>query len=255
MLIDAHCHPFDFFSATGRKLEPPSDKEILLASSAWNIEQFVFNKENYVNAVHAFAVHPQLPAVTPSLVQASLEALYRLASENKVQAIGESGFDLFNERFRSTEKLQTELFTIHAELAIAKSLPLILHIRRAIHKVFAHAKTLKKVRAVVFHSYSGTIADGESLLRRGVNAYFSFGSSIMLNHKTAIRACASLPLERLLMETDAPYQPLRGDCSDWQDLPVILQSILRLRGENIDINRLEEQLCENFRNMSGIRND
>lgn len=234
----------------GRKLEPPSNKEVLFVSSAWNLEQFVFNKENYVNAIHAFAVHPQLPTVTPSLVQDSLETLYRLASENKLQAIGETGFDLFNERFRSTEKLQAELFTIHAELAIAKSLPLILHIRRAIHKVFAHSRILKKTPAIIFHSYSGTTADGESLLRRGINAYFSFGSSIMLNHKTAIQACASLPLERLLTETDAPYQPLHRDFSDWKDLPMILQSLLHLRDEKIDINRLEEQICENFHNMS-----
>jgi TatD DNase family protein len=249
MLIDAHCHPFDFFSATRESLEPPPNKEVLFASSAWNLEQFIFNKKSNVNAVHAFAVHPQLPAVNPSLIQDSLETLYRLAHEGNLQAVGETGFDLFGGRYRSTERLQTELFNIHAELAITKNLPLILHVRKAMHKIFAHIKILKKAPAVVFHSYSGTAADGESLLRRGVNAYFSFGSSILLNHKTAIQACASLPFERLLTETDAPYQPLHRDFSDWGDLLVILQSFLRLRDEKIDINGLEEQIHENFRNI------
>ncbi|MDR0785758.1 MAG: TatD family hydrolase [Treponema sp.] len=250
MLIDAHCHPFDFFSATGKKLESPN-KEIFFASSAWNLEQFLFNKASGANGVHAFAVHPQLPVVNPSLVQGSLETLYRLASENQLQAVGETGFDFFNEEFRSTEKLQTELFIAHAELAIAKSLPLILHIRRAMREVFTHSKILKKTSAVVFHSYSGAVAEGESLLRRGVNVYFSFGSSILLNHKTAIQACALLPFERLLTETDAPYQPLRHDFSDWKDLLAILQGILRLRGEKTDINGLEEQIYENFHNAYG----
>ncbi|MDR0410456.1 MAG: TatD family hydrolase [Treponema sp.] len=250
MLIDAHCHPFDFFSITKEKLEAPPNKEVLFASSAWNLEQFLFNKENGVDAVHAFAVHPQLPTVNPSLVRDSLETLYGLASsKKKLQAVGETGFDLFNEKLRSTEKLQTELFIAHVELAIAKSLPLILHVRKAMHKIFVYSKILKKTPAVVFHSYSGTAADGESLCRRGVNAYFSFGSSILLNHKTAVQACALLPLEHLLTETDAPYQPFRRDFSDWKDLSMILQKVLRLRGEKIDISGLEERISENFRNV------
>ncbi|MDR0645064.1 MAG: TatD family hydrolase [Treponema sp.] len=253
MLIDAHCHPFDFFSITGKQLEPPPYKEIFFASSAWNLEQFIFNKEKGANMIHAFAVHPQLPAVNPSLVQDSLETLHRLASENKLQAVGETGFDFFNEKFRSTEKLQIELFTVHVELAIAKSIPLVLHVRRAMREVFAHSKNLKKTPAVVFHSYSGTVADGESLLRHGVNAYFSFGSSILLNHKTAMQACALLPFERLLTETDAPYQPFHRSFSDWEDLPTILQGILRLRGEKVTIHELEEQIGENFRRARGLK--
>jgi TatD DNase family protein len=249
VLIDAHCHPFDSFSATGEKLEPPLNKKVLFASSAWNLEQFVFNKDEGMNGVHAFAVHPQLPAVNPTFVRDSLETFYRLASEGGLGAVGETGFDLFDSRFRSTESLQTELFNIHTEIAIAKSLPLVLHVRKAVHKVFAYTKALKKVSAVVFHSYSGTVADGESLLRRGVNAYFSFGSSILLNHKAAVRACALLPLERILTETDAPYQPISGSFSDWKDLPVILQGILRLRNGQTDINGLEEQIHKNFHSI------
>jgi TatD DNase family protein len=76
----------------------------------------------------------------------------------------------------------------------------------------------------------GTAEEGASLLRRGVNAYFSFGAGILLNHKTAIRSCASLPLDRLLLETDAPYQGLRGRAfSRWADLPVILRGAAAIR--------------------------
>jgi TatD DNase family protein len=78
----------------------------------------------------------------------------------------------------------------------------------------------------------GTAEEGASLLRRGVNAYFSFGAPVIQNHKTAIRACASAPQDQLLLETDAPYQPLRGrEFSRWSDLAAILRGAAAIRKE------------------------
>jgi TatD DNase family protein len=185
-----------------------------------------------------FSVHPQLPAArfeagkaaAGQLVRESWESLESLAAEGRLEAVGETGFDLYNQAFRETEALQDELFLAHLEIAGRCGLPLVLHIRRAMHKVFAHAKALKALPAVVFHSYSGTFAEGEALLRRGVNAYFSFGATIVLNHKTAMDACARLPLDRLLLETDAPYQPLRdAPFSRWADLLFIVRGAAGLK--------------------------
>jgi TatD DNase family protein len=89
------------------------------------------------------------------------------------------------------------------------------------------------------------------LLRRGVNAYFSFGAPIVKNHKEAIRSCAALPLDHLLLETDAPYQPLRGrEFSRWADLPVILRGAAQIRREagvsGGDPAELEAETDSNF---------
>ena len=73
-----------------------------------------------------------------------------------------------------------------------------LHVRRAMHKIFPYTGALKKLPAVVFHSWPGSPDEGFSFLRRGINAFFSFGTTIMLNHKNAIRSCAAFPAERLL---------------------------------------------------------
>ena len=197
--------------------------------------------------VQCFAVHPQLLAVNVTAVDASLGALHALSAENRLDAIGETGFDLFDERFRAAEKVQDGLFAEHLEIAIAKGLPMVLHVRRAMHKVFALSQRLKKVPAVIFHSYPGTAREGGDLLKRGVNAYFSFGTTLLLNHKIARQACAGLPLERLLTETDAPYQPLRGiGYSAWRDLPAILGGMLALRGEGLPAQELERIICGNF---------
>jgi TatD DNase family protein len=100
------------------------------------------------------------------------------------------------------------------------------------HKIFACTGELKKLPGVIFHSWPGTLGEGEALLRRGVNAYFSFGAPILTNRKEARRCCALFPAERLLLETDAPYQPPRGRAfSSWQDLPLICRGAADLRKE------------------------
>jgi TatD DNase family protein len=178
--------------------------------------------------------------------------LERLAREGRLGAVGETGFDLYDARFRETEKTQEALFELHLETALARDLPLVLHVRKAMHKVFAASGRLKKCRAVIFHSWPGTAADGASLLRRGINAYFSFGTAILLNHREAMRCCASFPAERLLLETDAPYQPPRGKTfSSYGDIALVLGAASALRaeagGKSSDPEELERIVAANFR--------
>jgi TatD DNase family protein len=119
------------------------------------------------------------------------------------------------------------------------------------HKVFASAEKLKKCRAVVFHSWPGTLGEGQALLRRGINAFFFFLTTVMLNHREAMRCCAAFPPERLLLETDAPYQPLKSrPHSSWSDLPLILANAAALRHEAgaacSEPAELEKQVEANF---------
>jgi TatD DNase family protein len=257
MLTDAHCHPFDLLEHL-----PESEAErrrcgVACAASAWNLEQFEYHeglaKQAEVDGAPpvllCFAIHPQLPAYlmkeelgvrSEELGGRSEELLGLmggLAAGGRLAAVGETGFDLFDVGFKATEKIQDELFVVHLETALKYGLPLVLHVRKAMHKVFVHTKALKRLPAVIFHSWPGTVEDGESLLRRGVNAYFSFGSVIAKNHKEAIKSCAAFPLDNLLLETDAPYQPLRcappergKKFSSWEDVKVICQTAAELRG-------------------------
>jgi TatD DNase family protein len=182
--------------------------------------------------------------VTRYSLQDSLSLLNSLAEQGRLCAAGETGFDLYNAAFRETEKIQDELFTEHLETALRYDLPLVIHCRRAMHKVFARAQALKRCRAVVFHSWSGTLGEGEALLKRGINAFFSFGAAITLNHREAIRCCAVFPADRLLTETDAPFQPLRSrEFSCYADIAVVLGAMEALRGGI----KMEEIIEANFR--------
>jgi len=269
VLTDVHCHPFDLSPLFPQMEQERRRLGVYAAASACDMEEFTYNEtlshnaaaENAAPLLLCFGVHPQLPAVkkengspfTDSELTGSLETLQNLASAGKIAALGEFGFDLYNAAFKETEKTQDILFETHLEIAIHYNLPIVLHVRRAMHKIFPVAKYLSKCKAVIFHSWPGTLEESRSLLRHGINAYFSFGNTIMLNHKQAIQCCSSLPAERLLTETDAPFQPRRGEkYSSWADLPFILKTAANLRGESgnkIDVSELESQIENNFKNI------
>jgi len=270
MLTDAHCHPFDLVRVFPQAEQERRRLGVLAAASACDLEEFSYNEElakkaaaeNAAPLLPCFGVHPQLPAVkneegkpfTDSEINDSLETLRKLAEAGRLSAVGECGFDLFNAAFKETEKTQDSLFTAHLEIVVKNGLPVILHVRRAMHKIFAAEKTLSKCKAVVFHSWPGTLEEARSLLRHGINAYFSFGNAIMLNHKQAIQCCSLLPAERLLTETDTPFQSRRGEkYSAWADLRLIIDAMadLRNKAENdvMDAKALENQIEGNFRGV------
>jgi len=260
MLIDAHCHPYDLFNTVQKIINNEKntscfledtlpDKKIIALGNACDITDLLFNEElahndffkDRLTLLSSFGIHPQVFKIMNDNVKTGnyyktvnfdeqLEILDKLASEKRIIAIGECGFDLFNSSFKETETIQERYFTAQIELSLRHELPLFLHVRRAMHKIFALSKILSKCKSVIFHSWSGTLDESLSLLKRKVNAYFSFGNTILLNHKQAINTCAHLPPERLLTETDAPYQMQRGEVySTWRDLPFILDAIAKFR--------------------------
>ena len=240
MLVDAHCHPFDLAEHLENAEEERRRFGIICASSATTLEEFEYCERLSLKAkedkapplLPCFAVHPQMPLVMgEEKTQDSLSILDTLAAQKRLGAVGETGFDLYNAAFKETEGIQDELFAAHLEIALRYDLPLVIHSRRAIHKIFANAVALKKCRAVIFHSWSGTTGEGETLLTRGINAFFSFGAVIMLNHKKTMRCCAVFPADRLLTETDAPFQPPRSkEFSSYTDISAILGTMETLRG-------------------------
>jgi TatD DNase family protein len=242
-MTDAHVHPADL-----ARVFPEAEVErrtlgIACAASAWSASECNGNEalsqaakvDGEAPVFCCCAIHPQLPlALAQGSVSVSiddeLEALDQKAATGRLAALGETGFDLYDAAYRETEVEQEKLFALHLEIAARYDLPLVLHVRRALHKIFACTKQLKKLPAVVFHSWPGVSDEGFSLLKRGINAYFSFGTTVLLNHRHAIESCAVLPADRLLIETDAPYQSLRSrEYSSYRDLKPILSCIAGLR--------------------------
>ena len=261
-MTDAHCHPWDLREYSRDVEAERRETGTTVAASSWNREQFEYHEDLRKKALAegapplfcCFALHPQLSADFVGKPAFLLEnqggfslpsgtgLLWSLAAEGRLDAVGEAGFDLYDERYRSGEKIQEEMFVCQLEAALHHSLPMVLHVRKAMHKIFPFAGQLKKLPAVVFHSWPGTGGEGEALLKKGVNAFFSFGTVVLKNHKEAMACAASFPADRILLETDAPYQPLRGKAfSSWSDLGAVCSGITALRKQaGSPCNTMEE---------------
>jgi TatD DNase family protein len=258
-MTDIHCHPWDLLEYLPAAEEERRETGIAVAASAYNMEQFEYHESLARRAGESggprlfccFALHPQLSANADFPFRHGLELLQSLGAEGRLDAVGETGFDLYNEEYKAGEKIQDEIFLCHLDTALKYDLPIILHVRKAVHKIFPFAKKLKKLPAVIFHSWPGTRGEGEAMLRRGINVYFSFGTTVAKNHREAMACAAHFPSDRILLETDAPYQPLRGKAfSSWRDMDAICSCIANLRKEvgrdGSTMEELEELTTDNF---------
>jgi len=259
MLTDAHCHPFDLVGCLSNAEDERRQLGVMCASSATTEKEFEYCENLAMRAkggaplLPCFAIHPQMTANAEQSAKKGERLIFldSLAAHGRLAAVGETGFDLYNDVFRETEKIQDDLFAAHLDTAIRYDLPIVIHARRAMHKIFSYTALLKKCVSVIFHSWPGTKGEGESLLARGVNAFFSFGMSVTHNRRESIRCIAAFPSDRILTETDAPYQPLRGaNFSCYADLVFLLETAAALRreaGAEVSAADLEKQVEENFR--------
>ena len=187
---------------------------------------------------HAFGIHPQLVGRL-SEIQLKEYKLFmeELCKEGKLDAIGEAGFDLFTEEFKASKEKQEEIFLFELELCIKYNLPIVIHCRKANDKLFLYSKNLKKVPTVLFHSFMGSLVEANSLIERGINCFFSFGKQMINNNKKVIDCVKNLPLNNLLLETDAPFQTLKGEENTLaSEIIRVYEASYKLRYENGSFN-------------------
>ena len=205
-ICDAHIHLADLYDLQAEFTNSPS---YMCISCSHSQKEFMLN-EKIKNAsdskiISAFGIHPQKPDLQ------NAEFLEELAKSSKIAAVGECGFDLFTPEFKSHLLEQTEAFLMQTELAVKYNLPLIIHGRKCLELFFKYKKELSKVPAVIFHSFMGTYSESVSLLKSGINGLFSFSAQILKGNKKAIECVKNLPPGKLVFETDAPYQTLKGE--------------------------------------------
>ena len=172
-------------------------------------------------------------------------AIENMTKYDKVFAIGECGFDLFTDEYKSSFVEQKEIWNAQLELAIKYDKPIIVHCRKGMCHIFESVEKLKKIKAVVFHSLSGSMVEAQSILKKGINGFFSFGKPILNGNKNAIQCVKFLPLENILLETDSPYQTLKGEVfTSPTDILKVYEQVFNLRKENSEI--IASKIYENF---------
>jgi TatD DNase family protein len=145
-------------------------------------------------------------------------------------AIGECGLDFFVDGL--DPRAQQHFFDGQLELAREHALPLIVHARRSVDAVIASIKRIGDLRGVV-HSFSGSAEQARQLAQLGF--MIGLGGPVTYERANRLRKlAASVPIESLLLETDAPDQPdagIRGQRNEPARLANVLQVVADLRGE------------------------
>lgn len=207
MYTDAHVHLYDIFLKTGR--EPDFGTCGAVCASSHGKEEFLWQerlRSLYPDRVFlSFGIHPQEPDAD------GLPFLETLAREGRLAAIGEAGFDAWNETYRAALVSQGIVWEAQLELARAYGLPLVVHCRKALNLIFSDSARLARLAAVVFHGWPGSAVEARSMLGRGVNAFFSAGKGLLRGDKSLAATVVAVGPDRVLAETDAPWMTLRGE--------------------------------------------
>lgn len=216
-LRDAHLHLHDL-AAHGDYRDNPWGPETswLGLSSCHSPAEWQWHQELAASSAPgawgfrlSYGIHPQQPDMTD---MGFLEDLVD-RKDPLLHAIGECGFDFFDPATGSTpDRLARQTRAFEAQLGLARSagLPLVVHLRKATELIFHYSRELASLKAVIFHAWPSAWGEAQALLRRGVNAWFSLGTPLLRGNRKAMESMARLPADRVLLETDAPYQTLKG---------------------------------------------
>lgn len=184
--------------------------------------------ERWPHLYAAVGYHPE------DLDGVSLDALTEieaLARHPKVKAVGEIGLDYHWVKDPAGRAAQRDFFAAQLELAQRLELPAVVHDREAHGDCLDIVRTHSDVRGV-FHCYSGSLEDAKTLT--GLGWMFSFTGAITFkNARRALEVIAWLPMDRIMLETDAPYmapEPYRGKRCDSRYLFRMAETVAQVKG-------------------------
>ncbi len=182
----------------------------------------------------AVGIHPENVS---DYTDASKQWMNDQCTDNRVVAIGEIGLDYYWEKDESMQSIQRDVFWSQMELAKKADLPVIVHSRDAAEDTLAIMKRAKaegifqEGRTAVLHCFSYSLELAQEYLKLGY--YIGIGGVVTFkNGKKLKQVAASIPLDRILIETDCPYmapEPFRGYRNDSTYLPYVVKEIAKLR--------------------------
>jgi TatD DNase family protein len=241
MLIDTHCH-LDFPDFD------PDRAAVLRRARLVGVEQIVvpsITVDNFERVLELCATDSRLypalglhPCFSHDPVS-DLERLDKALSQTKGQvvAIGEIGLD-FRPEYASPEQLrvQEQLFKTQLQLAKVHELPVLIHAVKAHDQVLKWLRQYQLPRAGIIHAFSGSEQQAREYAKLGFKLGFGGAVTYERAHKLR-RLAAELPLEWLVLETDAPDMPLQqylGQPNEPARVAEVAALIAELRNESVE---------------------
>ncbi len=255
LLVDSHCH-LDF-------PEFDSDRDQVLARArAAGVGAFIVPGTTAARFTRLLALAASEEDLYPALglhpwfmaehEPGDLETLERLAGGESLVAIGEIGLD-----FQLPEhdaQAQMALFEAQLRLARKLALPVILHVRKA-HQAVLEALQRTGVRGGICHAFNGSPQQAAQYMKLGF--LFGFGGMLTYpNAKRLHRLARELPLDHLVLETDAPSMSgarHRGQRNSPEYLPEVVEALARLREE--EPREIARRTTRNLERLFGLKID
>ncbi|MBB4000583.1 TatD family hydrolase [Aureimonas pseudogalii] len=248
-LVDSHCH-LDFANFDGesdaliaRAGENGVGLMVTISTFVAKLPTLVVLTRRYDQVYASVGTHPLNAGEEPDV---AVEELVRLSADEKVVAIGEAGLDYFYDR--APRDVQQAVFRRHIEVARQTQLPLVIHARAADDdmETILREETAKGPFPFILHCFSS----GRGLAMAGVElgGFVSFSGILTFNKSADLRAIAAdIPMDRLLVETDAPYlapTPFRGKRNEPAYVRHTAETLAGVKGT--DLAGIAQATSDNF---------
>lgn len=248
-LTDTHCHlTKEFFEDVDKVIKDATNNDVVrYISDADSIEscyEMIELAKTHDNVYITLGIHPEN-------CSDSFEELEKLIRENidnsKFIAIGEIGLDYHYGK--ETKDKQLELLNKELKLAEELNLPVVIHSREA---TLDTIETLKKYNVKgVIHCFSGSLETANIYMKMGY--YIGVGGVMTFKNSKIDEVIKEIPLDRLLLETDAPFltpEPFRKYSNEPKYIRTIGEYLANLKGVSLD--EVSTQTEENIKNIFGI---
>ena len=235
-MIDTHSHinmleNITTDEAVQNAAEQGIEKIIVPAANPADFTGIMELINKYENVYGMLGVHP---SDAKDWNDSLTEEIKKLAENKKIVAIGEIGLDYYWDK--SFNDLQKEVFIKQIKLANELNLPIDVHDREAHKDTFDILKEYNKGSKVVMHCFSGSVEFAKECIKEGW--YLGIGGVVTFKNAVKMKEVVqAVPLEHILLETDAPYLtpvPYRGKENQPAYVKFVAEEIAKLRNINIE---------------------
>jgi TatD DNase family protein len=245
-LVDSHCHldaaefDADRDSVVEQARKAGVAKIVVPAIGRANFDTVLALAERYAICAPALGIHPLF---AEQALPEDLDVLRDRLQSARPVAIGEIGLDFFVEGL-DREK-QEYYFVQQLKLAQEFDLPVLLHVRRSVDQILKHLRRIK-VRGGIAHAFNGSRQQADIFIKLGFK--LGFGGAMTWSRASHLQELAvTLPLESIVLETDAPDIPPewigRNGRNSPEQLPEIARFLARLR--KVSIEEVIEKTTQN----------
>ena len=250
-MIDSHCHldhePLfeNLSNVVSRSKEIGITKLLTICTTldSFHKIKIIVKKDKIIYGT--FGIHPHETENNKVDKQTIIKSI---KENDKIIGIGETGLDFFYNR--SNKDRQISSFRDHIEASIELNKPIIIHSRNAEEETFDILNSYKKNNLkILMHCFTGSLVFSKKLLT--LNAYFSASGIITFKNSTNLQnTFSTIPLEKLLIETDSPFLapiPMRGKNNEPSYIKYTLSKLANL--QNLSEEKMISITTNNFNNL------